>query len=90
MELKERIKKYLADVLCVEYTGQLDYTRNLEAEEFTLSWQLNPDDNRPLILQGQFPNEDAFYEYIVREIKTKRFHLYKNFRAYKLPDGELL
>jgi len=89
MELLERIKKYLADVMCVEYTGILKYTQDPDLEQYTLIWPLNPDDNRPLIIMGQFENEDKFYDYIIKEIKTKRFFLYKNFRAYKIPKDEI-
>ena len=85
MELIERIHKYLNEVLCVEYTGKMTYRVNLETEEHTLEWPLNPVDNRPLVLMGQFNSEEDFYNYIIKEIKTKRFFLYKNFNAIKVP-----
>lgn len=85
MELIERIHKYLNEVLCVEYTGKMTYRVNLETEEYTLEWPLNPVDNRPLVLMGQFNSEEDFYNYIIKEIKTKRFFLYKNFNAIKVP-----
>lgn len=88
MELIERIKKYLADQFCVEYTGQMKLTVDNSLEEYkeyTLEWPLNPDSPLPLILYGQFKDESSFFEFIKKEIKTKRFFLYKNFRAYKLP-----
>lgn len=91
MELIEKIKKYLRDQFCVEYTGKLNLIVDVYTEEeeglivYTLKWPLNPDDPRPLILEGQFRNEDEFFEYIKKQIKTKRFFLYKNFRVIKVP-----
>jgi len=90
MELIEKIKQYLIDQFCVEYTGSLKL--EVEPEEgteyfyYTLKWPLNPDDRRnPLTLSGQFLDEDKFFEYIKKQIKTKRFFLYKNFRVIKVP-----
>ena len=77
MELIEKIKKYLRDQFCVEYTGKLNLIVDVYTEEeeglivYTLEWPLNPDDPRPLILEGQFRNEDEFFEYIKKQIKTK-------------------
>jgi len=88
MELLERLEKYLADVMCVKYNGIIDYTVEPDKEYYELRWQLNPDDNtRSLILQGQFSSEEAFGDYVIREIKTKRFHLYKNFRVIKVNEN---
>lgn len=90
MELVERILQHLRDQYCVEYTGKLTYRTRPEAEEYVLEWPLNPVDERPLMLMGQFNSEEDFFNYIKKEIKTKRFFLYKNFIAYKLPQGEQL
>ena len=92
MGLIERIHKYLNEVLCIEYTGKLQFEVDYnfgdapDLADYYLEWPLNPDDYRnPMILMGQFRSEDEFYDYIIKEIKAKRFYLYKNFRAIKLP-----
>lgn len=92
MELIDRINQYLNKTLCLEYTGKMtykiDYDDDANLSYYTLLWPLNPDDTfRPLTLAGQFANEDAFYNYIIKEIKAKRFYIFKNFRAYKLPNA---
>lgn len=89
MGLLEKLNKYLEEVLCVQYTGTLLYFHQEDSDEYKLTWPLNPDDNRPLVLMGQFDSEDDFYKYIIKEIKNKRFHLFKNFRAYRVPKDQL-
>lgn len=93
MELIERINEYLNKQFCVEYTGKMQL--KVEAEDdsdfffYTLEWPLNPDDQRnPLTLAGQFLNDDDFFEYIKKQIKNKRFFLYKNFRVIKVPAND--
>ena len=89
MELIERIKEYLKCQFKVEYTGKMELKTEYDEDEpdyvnYTLLWPLNPDSPLPLILMGQFKDEEDFFEYIKKEIKTKRFFLYKNFRLYKV------
>lgn len=88
MELITRINEFLRTCLKVEYTGKMTYTVEPDSDLFyyELHFPLNPDLTRlPLILSGQFNNEDEFYNFIIKELKAKRIHLYENFRAYKLP-----
>ena len=89
MELIEKIKQYLRDEFCVEYTGKLQLRMEDDGDGYTfytLDWPLNPDDiGNPMRLAGQFINDDKFFDYIKKEIKDKRFFLYKNFRVIKVP-----
>lgn len=58
------------------YTGAFKYKN--ENTMYELSWALN-DQDHPLMMAGDFENEDQFFNYVCKEIDAKRFFLRKHF-----------
>lgn len=67
----------------LSYNSRWRYTA--EDGIYKLEWFLN-DEIHPLVMMGDFENEDQFFEYIKKEINDKRFFLRKHFIA-KMTDS---
>ncbi len=75
--LISKVLSYLECDLEVKYIGALSYTTEEIEDEpydyYKLIWYLNQQD-QPVIMHGQFESEDDFFEYLKKEIRSKRLH----------------
>ncbi len=74
--LIERVLSYLECKFEVKYTGKMAYETDDTIDYHKLTWYLNQQD-QPAIMQGEFEDEDAFFEYVKKEIGVRRFHQVK-------------
>lgn len=84
---EDRVRLWLEVKYQVEYLGNLIYTTTpdsgLNTNYYNLSWGLNQE-TYPFIMQGDFPTEDDFYNYIVKQIAYTKFFETKRFIAYRV------
>ena len=78
MDLVERVKQYLCLTHELKYNSRMNYTH--QETFFKLEWLL-ADQDHPLVMMGDFVNEEQFFKYVCKEIDTKRFFLRKYFVA---------
>lgn len=83
--LVDRVNEYLATKFDVKYTGNLDYTvvPGEDTNYYKLSWGLNQE-TYPFIMQGDFTNENVFYDYVVKQILITKFFETKRFIARRI------
>lgn len=74
--LTDRIEKYLCERHEVKYTGKFQYT--VDDTSYSLLWNLNNQD-KPMVIAGDFESEEDFYNYVCKEIDTRKFFLRQYF-----------
>lgn len=73
----QAVKQYLVDTHGMCYNGKFIYINPEEDEEataYSLQWLENNQD-RPYVVMGDFVNEDAFLNYVKKDIDSGRFFL---------------
>lgn len=73
-EFEQRVINFICEKYDSLYVGKLDYTVEPDGDvfHFTLKWGLNQNDY-PFVMQGQFLNEDKFFDYVCKQIEKTRF-----------------
>lgn len=79
--LPGKVREHICSKYCLEYLGKLDYTT--DANYYKLTWGLNHE-TYPFVMQGEFVDEDAFYDYVVKQIAITRFYETKRFIARRI------
>lgn len=69
--LENRIREYICNVFEVEYNKPLPIT--IDGNNYICTLYLNKQ-HRPIIIQGEFEDEEAFYAYIIKELNIRNLH----------------
>lgn len=79
-EFTTRVRNYLLERYGVVYDAQFVYTAGTDfnPNQYSLAWLENNQD-KPMIMVGDFEDEDSFFNYVCKEIDTRRFFLKKVF-----------
>lgn len=72
--LEDKVRCFLKDTYELHYNSKLKYI--VKDTQHILEWTLN-DQDHPFVMMGDFENEDQFFNYVCKEITTKRFFLKK-------------
>ncbi len=77
--IMDSVNKWLSETYGVYYNKS--YKIFIQNDEYSLYLYLNNQD-RPVILAGQFLNDETFIEYLKKEMAARRFFFYEYFIAY--------
>lgn len=69
-DLESKLKQYFIDVYEVQYTRELPV--DVEGINYTTTFYLGGDWRRPLLIQGEFENDDQYLIFMKKEIDTRR------------------
>ena len=81
-EFELRVIKFICEKYKVEYVGKLKYTTEPDDDvtHYKLEWGLNQNDY-PFVMQGQFLNEDQFFNYVCKQVELTKFFKTRYFVA---------
>ncbi len=71
-DLESKLKCYIIEKYEVEYNKDLPI--EVEGTNYICTFYLGNDWRRPLIIQGDFDNDDDFYTFICKEFDSRRLY----------------
>lgn len=90
MDFETELKQYILERYCYEYNSQIYIEKN--DTSYVLTFALNRE-NKPLVIGGDFSDDESFLSYVKKEIDKRRFFLLQVFKISNLdnyPDTQLL